>query len=120
MELHLGRQLKEDETVDHIDQNVQNNDISNLRVITRREHAENDAIRNKDITVNCAYCGKEFTIPGNKIPFRNRRDRNYSGYFCSKRCSGKYGAEIQHKQRNPNPPAQKVVPEKYTRHNFNK
>jgi hypothetical protein len=26
---------------------------------------------------------------------RNRKDKYQSGYFCSRRCSGKYGKEIQ-------------------------
>ena len=51
MEVHLGRYLEKDETVHHIDGNPLNNDISNLTVIDRAEHANNDAIRNKNITV---------------------------------------------------------------------
>ena len=78
MEVHLGRYLEKDETVHHIDGNPLNNDISNLTVIDRAEHANNDAIRNKNITVVCQYCGKEFTIPGSKVMGRNRAGRDIS------------------------------------------
>jgi hypothetical protein len=95
MEQHLNRYLTTDETIDHIDGNPLNNNINNLQVIDRKLHNYNDAIRNQDVIVNCAYCGKEFTIEGSKISQRNRKDRYQSGYFCSKICSGKYGKEIQ-------------------------
>lgn len=115
MELHLDRYLTEDETVDHIDGNPLNNDITNLRVLPRSQHCSNDALRNKDVVVTCAYCGKEFTIPGGKICYRNRKDRNQSGYFCSKRCIGKYGAEIQNGKRELSTVAV-IIPDKFTLH----
>lgn len=51
MECHLGRYLLENETIDHIDGNYLNNDISNLQVIDRTEHCKLDAIRNEDVLV---------------------------------------------------------------------
>lgn len=36
MEVHLGRYLKSDETVDHIDNDYTNNHISNLRGIIKK------------------------------------------------------------------------------------
>ena len=95
MEVHLDRYLEPNETVDHIDGDVLNNNIDNLQVLDRKEHVINDVYRNKDIIVTCTYCGKEFTIEGAKLHNRNRKDRKQSGYFCSRQCSGKYGAEIQ-------------------------
>ena len=115
MEVHLDRYLTENETVDHIDGNPLNNNINNLRVLDRREHCKNDVYRNVDVTVNCTYCGKEFTIPGNKIHNRNRKDRHQSGYFCSRQCSGKYGSEIQNHKRT-HVVTEKVIAEKITRH----
>ena len=67
------------------------------------------------MTVKCAYCGKEFTIPGNKIHNRNRIDRHQSGYFCSKKCSGKYGSELQNHKRSL-VTVEKIIAEKYTQH----
>ncbi len=117
MEKYLDRYLLENETVDHIDGNPLNNDISNLRVLDRKEHCKNDTTRNKDVVAVCAYCGKEFIIPGNELHNRNRKDRNSSGYFCSKECSGKYGSEIQNHKREVNP-VEKINPEKYRIHKY--
>ena len=91
MEVHLGRYLGVDETIHHIDGNPLNNDLSNLMILNRKEHCFNDSLKNENAKVKCALCGKEFIIKGNTLHYRNRKDRNYSGYFCSKQCSGKYG-----------------------------
>lgn len=112
IECYLNRYLDEDETVDHIDGNPLNNDISNLQVLKRSKHSSFDAIRNKDIIVNCAYCGKEFTIKGSTVSNRNRSDRHQSGYFCSKQCSGKYGKDIQLKTKYHNI-SERITPTKY-------
>lgn len=40
MEQHLGRNLTKNEVVHHIDGNKKNNDISNLKVMTRGEHSK--------------------------------------------------------------------------------
>lgn len=118
MECYLGRYLEKDETVDHLDGNPLNNEISNLQVLKLSEHVKLDAIRNKDVTVECAYCGRPFTIKGKDLHNRNRRDRHQSGYFCSRSCAGKYGREIQDKKRIVKP-VDKVVPEKYKNKNGN-
>lgn len=50
MEEHIGRKLKPNEVVHHIDGNKLNNDLSNLKLMTRREHIEihrNDLISGK-------------------------------------------------------------------------
>ena len=39
MERHLGRKLRSDEEVHHIDGNRQNNKLKNLMVCSRQEHA---------------------------------------------------------------------------------
>ena len=96
VEKHYNRELKENETVDHIDGNFLNNDISNLRIIGRNEHAYNDVKRNKDVIYKCDYCGKEFIIKGDKLNYIFRKDRENTAHFCSKQCVGKYNAERQH------------------------
>lgn len=112
MEVHLGRYLEDEETIDHIDNNPLNNDITNLRVLKRNIHTYEDALRNKDILVRCTFCGKEFSIKGDKVHCRNRKDRYQSGYFCSRQCSGKYGKNIQLGLIKPIT-VDKVIPNKY-------
>lgn len=112
MEIHLDRYLEENETIDHIDGNFLNNDLSNLRVLDRRQHCKEDALRNEDIEVECACCHKIFTIKGTCLVGRNRKDKHQSGYFCSKTCRGKYGKEIQLGLRNLTI-VDKIVPNKY-------
>ena len=95
MEKHINRYLDKDETIDHIDGDVLNNCITNLQILNRVDHSKLDAIRNKDVEVNCKYCNTLFIIKGSNLRERNRKDRHSSGYFCSRSCSGKYGKEIQ-------------------------
>ena len=78
IECHLGRYLTEDETVDHIDQNPQNNDISNLRVISRKEHCSNDARRCVPIVLTCALCGKQFEHKGS-LNYKNHKNKKCKG-----------------------------------------
>lgn len=112
MEKHLNRLLSKDETVDHIDKDFTNNSIDNLRVLYRREHIIEDVLRNKDVTVICAFCGKEFKISGSSLHCRNRKDKGHTGYFCSKVCTGKYGKQVQLSGIKL-PEQDNVIPEKY-------
>jgi len=40
MEEHIGRKLKPDEVVHHVDRNRSNNDITSLQLMTRSEHSK--------------------------------------------------------------------------------
>ena len=96
MEVKLGRFLKKDETVDHIDRDPRNNNYSNLRVLKRKEHARIDAKYLKPQKFICPMCGKEFELSGTKLhdAIDNRR-KGKAGPFCSKSCAGRYGRLIQ-------------------------
>lgn len=104
--------MEKNETVHHKDGDFLNNNLSNLEVIDRRQHVINDVIRNKDVSVTCAYCGKTFTIKGADMHCRNRKDRKHNGYFCSRQCSGKYGAEVQKGLRS-NQNVERIIVPKY-------
>lgn len=60
VETYLDRYLTSDETVDHIDGNFSNNDLSNLRIIPRSIHCKSHTCSRKQITLKCVICGTEF------------------------------------------------------------
>lgn len=93
MEIELKRELDPDlETVDHIDRNFNNNDLSNLQILTRKDNASKSALRVLDTPVECLWCSTSFYL--SKSQAKNRKSGK-SGPFCSKSCCGKYGKSIQ-------------------------
>jgi len=94
MELQMGRRLDPDmETVDHIDSDIDNNDISNLRVMPRDEHSTEDTRRVKPVQFTCAWCDKEFERSPRLV--RDKAKKNKAGPFCSRPCAGKYSRQLQ-------------------------
>jgi hypothetical protein len=88
VEEKFGIKLKETETIDHIDGNINNDDFSNLRIIERVDHIKDDVKRLKPKKFICIECGNSF------ISTRKYR-KGIAGPFCSKNCSGKYGQRVQ-------------------------
>lgn len=95
-ESNVGRRLTENETIDHQDRNKLNHHGNNLIVRVRSSHSSLDAVRVEVEDVNCAECGKLFT------PSRSQRNKQSSGQdgfpagpFCSRKCTGTYGARVQ-------------------------
>lgn len=94
MEVQLGRKLDPNlETVDHLDSNFDNNDISNLRLVPRNEHSADDTRRVKLVKFTCAWCDKEFERSPRLI--RDKAKKNKAGPFCSRGCAGKYSRMLQ-------------------------
>ena len=60
VEVSLGRYLDPEETVDHIDGDFLNNDLSNLRVVPRSLHAKSHTATRSDAVITCVICHKEF------------------------------------------------------------
>lgn len=79
-------------TVDHIDRDFTNNDRSNLQILSRSDNAKKSTTRRKPITGNCIWCNTEFILTRDQI---SKRKKKMAGPFCSRTCSGKYGASIQ-------------------------
>ena len=113
MEKHLDRYLDPDlETIDHIDSNFNNNDLSNLRILTRVEHCYLDAIRLKPQMFTCSMCNTNFTLSDRRLhdAFQNRL-KGKSGPYCSKSCAGK---ATHLKPNDPRLKSQNIKREKHT------
>lgn len=94
-EQELGRELDPvKETIDHINRDFTDNTPDNLRIIPISLHVQEDVKRVKLIVLSCIYCGEQ-TKPRSPRFARRAAKNNKAGPFCSKRCSGKYGAELQ-------------------------
>ena len=88
MQQHLGRELTNDETVDHIDGNIFNNDISNFQILSRADNALKSVKWAEYLKLTCKYCGKQFERRA-AIHKHNTNVRKVDGPFCSKQCVGK-------------------------------
>lgn len=94
LEVQLGRKLDPNlETVDHLDGNFDNNDISNLRIVPRDEHSAEDTRRAKSLKFDCAWCGTEFERSGRLV--RDKAKKKKAGPFCSRKCAGRYSRMLQ-------------------------
>lgn len=98
--------LKPNDTVDHIDRDFTNNDPSNLRIIKRSQHSKEDHLLIIPTRLNCIWCGTAHTQNYSDMKGNSKQGR--AGPFCSRKCRGQYGAEIQNKRIKPFPP--QVVP----------
>ena len=79
MEVHLGRRLTSDETIDHIDCDVTNDAIENLQVLTCARNAS----RNRQQVFkhgNCANCGKVFALSREQL---HSRAKDPTKHYCS-------------------------------------
>lgn len=100
MEQYLGRKLNKDEEVHHKDHDKTNDVIENLEVANSTEHRKHhNPLKYQDTIEHCYVCGKEFTFTAkqhqNKYRERNRKPNTVDKYFCSRKCSGIYGKQIQ-------------------------
>jgi hypothetical protein len=98
VECQLGRKLDpNEETIDHMDDNFYNNDPDNLRVLPRSKHSRQDNPMFFEESFTCPVCGVTFTFSGKQVQeLASRRRQGYTtGPFCSRTCTGKYGANIK-------------------------
>ena len=107
MEQELGRKLLPGEEIHHKDGDPLNNEMGNLEVRMHGEHQAEHGRKYYDKVAVCEWCGKEFLWTAQQQ--RNFNDghnrKNKKGHstqnpFCSRKCSGEYGAYIQNKNKS--------------------
>lgn len=86
MENHLGRKLRKNELIHHIDGNPKNNDINNLQVMSWRNHALLHAKKAETIEIKCSNCKNKFLI--RKRRYNRVKKKGQKVFVCSKRCHG--------------------------------
>lgn len=84
---HLGRELEGDECVHHIDRDRTNNILSNLTLMTLKEHAKLHALEDKGVVYETRYCLKC------SASFETTKAVNKK--FCSASCAALYSRNFE-------------------------
>lgn len=92
LEIKLGRKLVKGEEVDHIDDDCTNDRYNNLQVLSKPKNASKSLWKVEYPKARCLWCGVEFRLSCAQM---ERASKKKSGPFCSKKCTGKYGAAVQ-------------------------
>lgn len=89
----IGYVLSNDYEVDHIDGNCNNDEISNLQILTKEEHLKKttkEVTTGRSVrTLSCICCGKDFE--------REVRNIRNSRSICSRSCNGKLSTNLKGK-----------------------
>jgi len=88
MEQHLGRALLPTETVDHIDDDFTNNEISNFQLLTLRDNVKKSSKTTPMHTFDCPECGVQASISVRQFK-HNQLSLGKAGPYCSRSCAGK-------------------------------
>lgn len=92
IEVEINRLLSDEETVDHIDENVENNELINLQILTRAANIQKSLMNGN--WFQCLNCKKLVYRTPSKI-----KDIEIS-VFCSYSCRGQIlGNQYQIKER---------------------
>lgn len=90
MENRLGRLLRSNEIVHHVDGNKYNNNETNLVVLDRANHSKQhrEEVAPPSLEISCP-CGVKFNIKPHAFRLRSGRNKTNSLY-CSRVCSGRF------------------------------
>ena len=87
MAVKLKRYLREDETVDHIDNDKTNDCVENLQILSRADNTRKTQ-KKADYKCVCPICGKEFVVPRRRASGAKKREQILSGKrCCSRKCA---------------------------------
>lgn len=91
MSVHLGRLLRKDEQVDHIDGDKSNDQLSNLQILNQKQNLKKQCIElgksAKWRTLKCPNCGIEFKRRAHRVDFKIQQGVKPC---CSRKCGGQY------------------------------
>lgn len=106
VENSLGRNLEDNEDVHHIDENKNNNDISNLIVLPHGEHQKLHAIKRAvdNYSIVCEACKNMFFVSPSQYRLRAKRNKS-NKVFCSRSCGrlGTSRSRYWHEMSKPKP-----------------
>lgn len=102
LEKKLGRDLDENETCDHIDEDFTNDDTINLQPLTRGENIKKATKQSEVLKFLCPNCRKSFKRFARDYRW-NQLKQKKSGPYCSRRCAGQFTYVNPHlRARSPN------------------
>lgn len=85
MENTLGRPLRENEDVHHINEDKTDNRPENLQVLSKSEHTKKHVSKLAPVSLVCPRCSNDFELTPRY--YRLRLKRNKTGLvFCSRSC----------------------------------
>lgn len=90
MEQLLGRELDSTETVDHINEDLSDDRLENLQVLSNLENIKKYFRIKRPVkmfTFFCPTCGEVASKPLSKV--RHNRKQGKAGPYCSKACANK-------------------------------
>lgn len=86
MSTSLGRKLRQNEHVDHIDNNRLNDTICNLQILTQCENSRKSS-KKQMVLLKCPECGIEFSRQRRQTHLTKNRGMSTC---CGRHCSGKF------------------------------
>jgi phage FluMu protein Com len=94
MENHLGRMLTEEELVHHKNENKRDNNIANLEITDKHEHARNHGFTHghRMLELRCPWCKTIFLRGYNNTHLGKKCG---SATYCNGSCRGKMGRAKQ-------------------------
>lgn len=96
LEVKLGRLLTENEEADHIDEDLKNDSIENLQVLSKEDHKKKSGMisslrTSQRLKMICPECSKEFEC-------RQYRAKLTAKPCCSRSCTSKFNGANQYKK----------------------